>query len=281
MAFNQQQVEKDGVYEAKSPLASLLSDLDQISNMAQVFVAKRKARARTGGYTMLGGLIAAVVGGVFAPLLVLGCLAIATGLFLWISSFFMGGKCAENPYRVDVARQRIGMIQKDAAAKTPFTFKLALAGNAKVLSSQAWTARKNGKQQMKEDSWLSLEGSLLDGTVVCDEIKDLIRVRTYSNPRGKSKSKSRRTILVNSRFYYPKEVYGDARPASQALHGEVKVGSHASVRDVRVTEKAIVLKALVTSDKEIVPTVGMLSLGAFRILNLARRIAAGQRGNAK
>jgi len=86
---------------------------------------------------------------------------------------------------------------------------------------------------------------------------------------------------VTLRFAYSQELYGDARPAQLALHAEVRLPPSATVRGVRVSEKAITMKGLVQLEKEIAQTTGMLSLGTYPILNLARRAAAGQRGNAK
>ena len=165
--------------------------------------------------------------------------------------------------------------------KAPYSLRLALAANPTTLSDGKWPGRKNGKQLLLEDCWFSLQGPLLDGTVVTDEIKELTRKRTFSNARGKSKTKSRITHVVDIRFSYPKQLYGDARAAEKALHGEVKVASSAALRAVRVTEKAVAMKAVVRVEDQILPTAGMLSVGAYRILNLARTMAAGQRGNAQ
>jgi hypothetical protein len=197
---------------------------------------------------------------------------------------FSKGKLLEHPKRLEIAKERLATIQADAKPEKPFTLRLALASNPVQLSKEAWHGRKNGKQELSEECWLSLEGPLLDGCVVTDEVKELLRKRTYSNARGKYKSKSRVTYLVNVRFCYPQERYGDARAAEQALKGTVKMGPAATLRSLRVTEKAIALKAMVSSDREIAPAACMLSLGAYRILNLARRMvgpsgAAG--GNTK
>jgi hypothetical protein len=282
MALNQQQLEKEGIYEAKSPLPSLLADLEQIEKLALVMMGRKRSRNKLAGILFFSGLIGTVVGGIFfAPLAVLSVLDMIAGIALWISAFFMGGKVTEHPARLNTAKQRIAMIREDASEKAPFSLRLALASKARQVSSEKWAGRRNGKQEFLEESWLSLEGPLLDGTIISDEVTDLTRKRTGTNPRGKTKTKVRLQHLVNVRFLYPKELYGDARPAGQALHGEVKVGHGAILRDVRVTEKAIALKALVTANNDILPTAGMLSVGGYRILNLARRIAAGQRGNTK
>lgn len=283
MALNRQQVEQQGIYEEKSTLPSILNDLEAIGKLADEAAASKKKRARTGGYAMLGGLFGGVLAGVtgLALVTVVAVLAFIFGLCWWVSSFFSGGKLVDHRVRLDITKERLAMLQQDANAQKPFSIRLALASNPTRVSQEAWHGRKNGNQQCFEETWLKLEGQLLDGTVIVDDICDLTRKRTYSNARGKRKSKSRLTHLVDVRFYYRPERYGDARAADKALQGQVKVGPGAVVRDVRVSEKAIVLKALVNSDKEITPTVGMLSLGGYRILNLARRIATGQGGSAK
>ena len=206
----------------------------------------------------------------FPPLLAFAILAIVSGIGYLIYGLVSGSKLLAHPLRLGVAKERIAMLQQDAGEKAPFTVRLALSSKPVQLSEEAWQARKHGKQTFLEETWLSLEGRLLDGTVVNDEIKDMTRRRTFTNPRGKHKVKTRMNYLVNVRFSYPTELYG-----------EVKVGPGAILRGVRVSEKAIVMKALVTSEKEITQTAGMLSIGGYRILNLARRLTAGQRGKAQ
>jgi hypothetical protein len=283
MGLNQQQLEKQGIYEAKCPLSSLLSDLDQVARIAEGLKARRRTRAHTAVFTILGGLLGAVLGAALSlgPLVGISIMAILAGIVWWIYSFFSFGKVLDHRARLDIARERLAMIQQDAGAQSPFELRLALASNPKRVSEEALPGRKNGRQRIFEDAWLSLEGRLLDGTVITDEIKDLKRERTYSNPRGKRKTKFRVTYLVSVRFSYSNDIYGDARPAGQAMQSQVKVAPSAMLRCVRVSEKAILLRALVMSDRDIARTVGMLSLGGYRILNLARRMAAGQQGNAK
>jgi hypothetical protein len=281
MALNPQQLEKEGVYQTQSPLPAILAELDQIANFAESAKALKRKKAKRGGYIILGGVIGAVIGAVFPPLLVLSILAIIFGIGYLIYALASGNKLLAHPLRLGVAKERITMLLQDAGEKSPFTFRLALSSKPMQLSEEAWQARKHGKQTFLEESWLTLEGRLLDGTVVNDEIKDMTRRRTFTNPRGKHKVKTRTNFLVNVRFSYPNALYGDARPAANALHGEVKVGPAAMLRGVRVSEKAIVMKALVTSEKEITQTADMLSVGGYRILNLARRMSTGQRGKAQ
>jgi len=283
MAFNQQQLEKQGIYEGKAPLPSLLADLEQVGKLAESIAARQRAQAKTGGWIMLAGLIGSIACAAFGLLTLMGLcvLLILFGFGYWIYSYFNGSKAREHRSRVEIARQRLNMIAQDASEKSPFTLRLALGSTPTKLSDEKWNRRKNGHQQCFEEEWFTFEGRLLDGTLLSDEIKELTRKRTFSNARGKSKTKSRVTSLINIRFTYPTDTYGDARPAEKALHEKIRVSPQSFVRGVRVTEKAIIVKAIVKTEGEIVQTLGMLSVGAYRILNLARRMAAGQRGTTK
>lgn len=282
MAVNVQQLEKDGVYEGKSSLVSLLSDLDQIARIARDAAVRKSRQAKTGGVIVLAGVICAVIGAAtgLTLLLLFSVLAIAGGSVQWILSFGKG-KLLAHPKRLETTKERLSMIQPDAQPEKPFSLRLALVARPVRLSQDAWHGRKNGRQELFEEAWLSLEGPLLDGTVLTDEVKEISRRRSFSNARGKHKIKTRVTHVVNVRFCYPKERYGDARPAGQALKEAVKVGPAATLKSVRVTEKAVSLKAVVTSDQEVSRTAGMLSMGCYRILNLARRVMDRQRGTGK
>jgi hypothetical protein len=80
------------------------------------------------------------------------------------------------------------------------------------------------------------------------------------------------------RLTYPDRSYGDLRAVHADPRDTVRVPSGALLRTARVTEKAISLKALVSDQAALVPTVGMLLLGAYKILNFARLSASRKRG---
>ena len=282
MPINLQQLQKDGIYEAKSPIEGLLADLDQIASAARDLAARRKRTAKRGVLVLLAAIIVAILAGVagFGLIGLIAFLAAIGGVVLLLKAAFTGVRITAHPNRVAIVKERLAMIQADAGHK-PFSLRLLLISQPACVRKEDWPKRKNGRQEFYEEQWLSLEGPLADGTVLSDEIRDLSRKRFYRNPRGKYKSKTRTRYLVDVRFTYPAERYGDARTAQQALSEEVKMAPGALLKRARVTEKAVAMRAIVNSEVEIPRAAGILSMGAYRILNLARRVMEKKGGNAK
>lgn len=270
------QLQARGVYEARAPLRTLFDDINQIGRMLEEMAAFRRKIRLIAGASILAGLASLFTSGVLSnkALAFLGLLALLFGVILFVYSFFDGGllKCRE---RVAMMKDLSKSLQPDADLRSFFSVRLALKRQPQLVSEEAWLARKNGKQRLFEDEFLSLEGKLLDGTAVTETVKELTRKRSYVNQNRKSKTKVRQRYLATLRFVYPDDMYGDARPACAALHEAIRVPGSATLRDTRVTEKAIVVKAVVSRQEDVVRTSAMLSLGVYRILNLARRVAAG------
>ena len=220
--------------------------------------------------TAIVTFIAGVVIGNGMVLLV-AFVAFTACIVFFIYSFVYSSKIVKHRNRYDLLKKLLAIIQNDAQLRAAFSVSLSLKGTPKLLSEAPWPVRAKGKQQFFEESWLSVEGPLMDGTTVREELTELSRKRTYRNPRGKYKTKIRSRYLVTVRFAYPKDLYGDARPAQLALNQPVRVPPSATLRDLRVSEKAIAIKAMVNAENDVAMTAGMLSLGAYRILNFARR----------
>lgn len=283
MAVDEQQLRTRCIYEAQGPLGALLADVQDIGRVLdRCHGHRRKLR-----WMSLFCLIAAVVcmvGGIAAAsslLVLVAILAFAACIGSFIYSFIYSRSLVKHANRHGLLRELLGGIQQDAHAKAPFSIRLSMASHPQLLSEESWTVRKKGKQAFFKEQWLTIAGPLLDGADISEDVTELSRKRTYVNPRGKWKTKTRSRYLLTLRFGYPKELYGDARPAHAALQEQVRTPPSAAVRGVRVTEKAIAMKALVGFEGEIAQTAGMLSLGAYRILNLARRAAPNPGGGTK
>jgi hypothetical protein len=282
MAIDARQLQADGRYQAHAPLATLLDDLGQIKKLLQEILAGRKMIRRVAGIAALAGLLSAVAAGATGSA-VLGFgsfFGFTLALILFVYSFIYGRALVKHQDRLGLIEDLSKIFPQDAGKGSKFSATLVLKPAPTLIREEEWIEKTNGKQKFFEEEFLSLEGELLDGTVLNETVEELTRKRTYKNPRGKFKTKLRTRYLITLRLAYPSDLYGDARAAYQTLHEEIRVPQSATLRDLRVTEKAIVVKALVNVRQGIVQTSAMLSMGAYRILNLARRLAAGKPGDA-
>ena len=266
-----------GVYEAKVPLTALLDDASHLSQMLDKIVARRKLFRWISGAAVLAGIVSIIASNGLSNVMLTfgGYAAVFFGVILFIYSFFYQSALADGRDRVVIMKGLSEKLQPDADARSLFAVRLAIKKQPKLIRKEGWSKRPKGQQQFLENDILSLEGKLLDGTVLTETVKELTRIRSYVNSRSKSKTKIRHRYLAALRFTYPQVVYGDARPACEALHEEIRLPGCATLRGTRVTEKAIVVKAIVDKKDDLAQTTAMLSLGAYRILNLARRVAAG------
>jgi hypothetical protein len=282
MAIDAKQLRAQGIYQAHAPLRSILDDLAQIGALLQKIKAQRKTLRIISGASALAGLICAIAAGVKGSNVLGFCsfLGFALALALFIYSFIYGRALIKHEYRHTLMQDLSNTLPRDAHKSAPFSARLALKATPTLIREEAWPARRNGKQQFLQEEFLSIEGDLLDGTALTEKVNELTRKRTYRNPRGKYKTKLRSRYLISLRFDYPSKLYGDARTANDALHEEIRVPDSAALRDMRVSEKAIVMKALIKLSKDIVQASSMLSMGAYRILNLARRTAGSTPGGA-
>lgn len=280
MGLDVHRIEREGIYEARAPVAAVFEDLERLKKAAEATARLRGRLGRFGGFGLLLGIPAIIVGVTSdTPLLKLGGILVtitAVGLLIYAAT--MGRKLLRYPSRTTLLRQLLGMFQQDAAEGAPFSIQLALRAAPEKIKEEPWAARKRGKQQFFRERFLTIEGQLLDGTTFTERIVELSRKRTYVNPRGKYKSKTRSRYVIILRLAYPRKTYGDATAAHKNLKEKIRMPGSANFRGIRVSEKAILVKALVRQESELVQASVMLSLGVYRILNLARRSASAAKG---
>lgn len=258
-----------GVYESHAPLSALAGDLDTIDRIVLHCRARRKRLGWSGAALILCGIMIVATGVV--PL-VLGILAFPGAIACWIIAVRYGRAVIAREYRRTAVRRFGELLAEDADPTSPVTVRMALKDGKTLLAEQPYTQRKKGKQRLYQDPWLSMEARLLDGTTLTDNVTDLVRERSFVNPRGKWKTKTRVRHIVGVRFAYPAERYGDASACVGKLADAIKVPSTASVKGVRVTGRDIKVKALVNKTDDLAQTGRMLALGVYRMLNLARRV---------
>ena len=276
MAIDAAQLRKTGIYDARAPLPSLLADLEQIGGLVQAAEAMRHRVRIYSGLAMILGIVCAILGGIIGSTVFsfLCFLTFAAGVGLFIYSFITGRDFHKHHDRYELLRDISKGIQPDADPRAKFAVKLQMKSNRSLVREEPFPHRKNGKQKFYEEQFLSITGELLDGTHLEESVTELARERTYTNPRGKAKSKTRRRYLLNVSLNYPSDAYGDARQAQQTLNEEIRVTTSAVIKSVNVTEKSIAVNTMLNAEKEIPQASSMVCLGAYRILNLARRGAA-------
>jgi hypothetical protein len=275
MAVDVERLRAERVYESRAPLGTLAGDLLQIEALAAGWRAGRKRLFLAGAGTLLAGGLFLFL---FFPA---GIVLIAIALFLFSRAKAQPKAVANHPERCAFAKSLAGMLELDTDSKTPAGFRLAFAPKEEVLSEKALPHRKNGKEQLCKSTWFSVETTFLDGTDFTETIDDLVRRRSFKNPRGKSKTKTRTRSLIAMRFSYPADVYGDLTPLGAKMQKEIRLPQSASVRGLEVNDRAVKVKALVTNSDDLAQTSSMLALGVYRMLNLSRKLAARKRAQAK
>ena len=276
MAIDVRRLLKQGLYETQGPLQSIAADLAQIEKVHLESAARRKMLRRVAGLWAIAGLVCGFLAVTTDSRLynrfgTLPCFIVALALF--IHSFAFGRRIIRYSSRREVARKLLAIFEQDADAQASFSIRLSLDSHPKLISEKPWPVRSHGKEKFFEEPWLSIAGRLLDGTILTEEVTEMSRKRTYANARGKAKVKTRCRFLVSLRFSFPKDRYAGVGQAHQALKQPVRVPGATKLRDVRVSGKAIALKALTQTSDQIPKATGMLALGAYRILNLAKRAA--------
>jgi hypothetical protein len=282
MPVDAQRLRASGVYQATLPLPELAASLDQIEQIVDGWRAYRKRLNQIGFLLLPIGVLLLILGAVSEFRFLIG-LAIpmffaATGLFIY--SALYARDCCKRSHRVRLVRDLAAMINDDANPKRPVTVDLAFTERKELLTEEPWPLRKKGWQKFSKDRWAGFHAELLDGTVFSQEVLDLIRERTYVNPRGKTKRKRRTRHFVSTRFAYSPQVYGDVSQCPAKLIEGIRVPPHAQFRGCRITNRDIKLKAQVDRPEDLKETCVMLALGGYRILNYARAIRGRAQGQA-
>ena len=275
MPINVTELTKTGIYQATAPLAIIARDMDEID-------ALRLSRKKRRNQFFILALVALVVGLIvmtvgmtvtrFAPLAGVPLL-IAFGGLVWVGTIANRGILAA-PERTNLVKGLVAMLAADAHSKAPVSIWISLDQKGTTLCEEPWLAKKKGKERRASCEWLRLEAPMLDGTGFSQTITDFFRDRSYVNPRGKSKKKRRTTSEVVQKYRFPAEIYGDpARFPEEEVGTLINLPHSATLRGLRVSEKALTARVQVKLvEADLLQSCTMLSLGVYRILNLARRV---------
>jgi hypothetical protein len=266
---------KEGLYESREPVGGLVADLDRIQSMASGW---RKARRGLALWTTISWAVAVIAFVIFWPIgIVLGVLG---GWLLYRMNRYPAA-VANHLERCTFGKSMAVMLASDADPAAPVAMRLVFDDKAEALPIQN---RKTGHESLSKMSWFSLEASLHDGTSFSETIDDIVYRRSYSNARGKSKTKTRRQNLIGMKFDYPQKTYGDLTPLREKMEKEIQLPAGTIVKALEISPKAIKVKAMVTQfgkGTDLAQASSMLALGVYRMLNLSREIEARKRTQAK
>jgi hypothetical protein len=266
MPCDPDQLRKTCVYESRAPIATAAQGLMEIEGIAAGW-KKSRSRLLMGGIALL---LTSFVGLALYP--PSGVVLFATGIGLFFLRKRYPKGVANGMYRCEFSKALADKLALDTDPKAAATMRLEFAPKQELLSETALPHRKNGKQKFYKAPWFTVENRFLDGTSFTETVDDLIRQRSFTNPRGKSKTKTRTRHMISMRFSYPSEVYGDLSPLAARMQKEIQVPRSALVRGLEVSSRAVKLKALVTESADLAQTSTMLALGVYRMLNLSRRL---------
>ena len=272
MAIDADRLRRESVYESQAPLAALAEDLAQIERLAGGWRAIRKKLHIAAGILLAVGFICLFP---LPPLVGVAMMAASIGLFIYARR--QGRAVVLNVGRCAVVRDLGLMLSDDTGGQTPVAVRVLFDAKREMLSEREWPQRKKGKEKFFRSPWCTLETRLLDGTDFSESVDDLIRERTYVNPRGKRKTKTRTRNIVSLRFAYRSEVYGDVSKLGGRLAKEIQLPPSAILRGLEASERQVKAKALVKQTAEVVQASRMLSLGVYRVLNLSQRMLRPRR----
>ena len=268
MAIDQQKLNKEFIFAGRGVAGELLLGLDQFAPLEARLKGRRSRILWLALAVFVACAVVAAAGG--GPLF--GLLAVVAPLGLVIYSAFLAATPILHD-RVELLRRTLNLLNQDAGSKARFEVQLHLRAN-KGKISESPNPQGRGKQILFRDPWLTLGGRLSDGTSISESFVDLIRQRTKKNPRGKTKKKERRFCLIRVHLDYNTAIYGDASIASSRLKNPFRVPAGVEIKALNPTAKSLDIKTVVRGDLSagtLHAASEAILLGAYRILNLARR----------
>jgi hypothetical protein len=279
MPVDENRLRAERLYESKEPIVGLAADLDQIQSIAAGWRTSRKQLALWSTVAWVVGVISFAVGLWYAGLLLF---ALAGWLLHWMKRY--PKTVAKGRDRAAFGKSIAAMLRPDADPKAPVAMRLAFDPTEETISESALPNRKNGRQRLYKVSWFSVEASLHDGTKFGQTVVDFVRHRSFTNPRGKSKTKTRTQSLIAMRFDYPAQTYGDLTRFREKMEKEIQLPEGTAMRGLEVSGRSVKVKALITKTADpanLAQASSMLALGIYRMFNLSREVEARKRAQAK
>jgi len=261
------------IYEAAAPPAAILSDLDEISKADERFAQVRASRRKT-AWSLLGvGLLGIPLMFVAEELGPLGGLMMLFGIgafiVMMIRAFTYARGFSKARNRVTLLDGIVRRVKTDCDPKVPVQVRVLFNNEQRLISEAPWPVRKNGKQRFLENTWVTVDGRLLDGTKFSERVHETVRARSFVTTRGKHKTKYRSWYLITLRLVYPPERYGDLTAIGPRLAGMIQLTQAAQVRGAKASGKALGATVRMDDAGLLLANSTRLFLGLYKALNAA------------
>ncbi|WNG55372.1 hypothetical protein F0U59_11720 [Archangium gephyra] len=299
MAVDVDQFSNEPIYRATVPCPQVLEDLQQLEKI-DALREKQQARAtKVGTLTLAAGVLCLFVGfmvmdgeGVGMPLTWAGTALTLVGIGAFIVRARHQRLNLENR-RYELASRLVGLLQADIAPDEPVTLELDLrpATHADKYQNESKT-RSGWNVKHYLDTWLSLQGRLLDGTHFRVEMTERTqeRKRTKTNVRGKTKyqSKQKSDALLRVRLRVKPERYQHLERFGARAKGAMQLLKGTQLKDLTVeadrVDMTLHLASPWAAGEEPPPSgtgpaplngqrvVAMALLSLYQLLNLSRAL---------
>jgi hypothetical protein len=273
MAVDLQQWRKGIPYDVRATVGDIMADLQTLETLPAVLAEESKRIWRPLRWIAIGLVVALVLSAILAPILIVPL--IVFGIIGVIGYVIWGAvKTSQKPhnlYRAAALNSLLKAVGHDMNQTLKVHARLLLIDGSTPVKESAFTRRKSGKEKLFRDEWLQLEGEFLDGVEYSFGIVQLMRMRTWRNPRGKSKSKSRAQHLCTLRLRYPADRYGSEPIPEPMIKRAIRLPSATTCKAFRATPKALLLKTLVRQEQDLKPVGRMMFLSLYKVLNGLRR----------
>lgn len=277
MPIDLEQARKGFVYQSKAPIGVILQDIQTLATADETYSRVRRKRFWL-GMMCVGGFFLGMIlafAGILVPLailLIFGGPVAAIVLFIKAATY--GSKLKKYRPRYELLRDMCATLLRDTDPNALVHVNLALKDASRFLYEQPYPQRKNGKQSFSEDNGMCLTGQLLDGTQYSLALREMIRKRSFTTPRGKRKTKWRSWYFLSLRTICPKDLYGDLRAIENGIRKNVRLPQSCLLKNLKAGGRTLFLRVRLERMEDARGAATMMFLALYRGLNLARRLHA-------
>lgn len=245
LAVDVDQFSNEPIYRATVPCPQIIEDLQQLVEFDALKEKHQARAAKVGILTLAAGALCLFVGfiamdgeGVGMPLAWAGTALALVGIGAFIVRARHQRLNLENR-RYELASCLVGLLRADIAPDEPVTLELDLrpADHEDKYQNESKT-RSGWNVKHYLDTWLSLQGRLLDGTHFRVEMTERTqeRKRTKTNVRGKTKyqSKQKSDALLRVRLRVKPERYQHLGRLGHQAEGAVQLLKGTQLKELTV-----------------------------------------------